>query len=140
MRILVIAITFVWCGLVLGISFIATPLKFLAPNITLELGLGIGQLVFGFLNKIEMGLALALLILLVRLKPGKMCAIVLSISIVVIFVQTFFLLPILEHRLDLILAGNPPAESYHHMVYIAVEIVKVASLVLGGTLFTRDQL
>ncbi|MEM0967027.1 MAG: hypothetical protein AAGJ81_12845 [Verrucomicrobiota bacterium] len=41
----------VWLGLVIGISFLEAPLKFQAPGITLELGLGIGRLVFGALNK-----------------------------------------------------------------------------------------
>ena len=37
-----IALPFLWAGLVLGLSFIETPLKFTAPGITLPLGLGIG--------------------------------------------------------------------------------------------------
>ena len=47
----------VWLGFVLGISFLEAPLKFRAPGITRELGLGIGKLVFGALNKVELVLA-----------------------------------------------------------------------------------
>ena len=44
----------IWIGMLLGISFLEAPLKFRAPNMTTSLGLGIGQLVFGALNKIEL--------------------------------------------------------------------------------------
>ena len=40
------AVTFVWLGTVLGISFLEAPLKFRAPGVTLPIGLGIGRLVF----------------------------------------------------------------------------------------------
>ena len=44
---------YLWAGVVLGISFLETPLKFKAPGITTVLGVGIGKLVFNALNKIE---------------------------------------------------------------------------------------
>lgn len=40
-----------WLGLLLGISFIETPLKFMVPGMTL--GLGIGQLVFTAMNIVQ---------------------------------------------------------------------------------------
>ncbi len=48
-----IAITFLWLGMVLAISFLEAPLKFRAPNVTLQIGLGIGRLVFRMLNSVE---------------------------------------------------------------------------------------
>lgn len=57
-----VGLPFLWAGLVLGLSFIETPLKFRAPGITRELGLGIGSLVFTTLNRIELGLALMVLV------------------------------------------------------------------------------
>ena len=41
-----IAITFVWLGMVLAISFLEAPLKFRAPNVTLQIGLGISNVLF----------------------------------------------------------------------------------------------
>lgn len=52
-----IAAVFVWLGMVLAISFIETPLKFRAPGVTLQIGLGIGRLVFRVLNACELALA-----------------------------------------------------------------------------------
>ncbi|MFK8007426.1 MAG: hypothetical protein AB8H03_13690 [Saprospiraceae bacterium] len=54
MKFIVLLILGIWTGMVLGISFLEAPLKFQAPNITTILGLGIGKLVFGALNKVEM--------------------------------------------------------------------------------------
>jgi uncharacterized membrane-anchored protein len=41
-----VAVVFVWVGMVLATSFLEAPLKFRAPNVTLQIGLGIGRLVF----------------------------------------------------------------------------------------------
>ncbi|WP_204045154.1 hypothetical protein [Acrocarpospora phusangensis] len=48
-----VAVGFVWLGMVLAISFIEAPLKFRAPDVTLRIGLGIGRLVFRALNIVE---------------------------------------------------------------------------------------
>jgi hypothetical protein len=56
-----VAVTFVWLGMVLAISFLEAPLKFRAPNVTLQIGLGIGRLVFRALNTVEVGFALVIL-------------------------------------------------------------------------------
>lgn len=57
-----VAVVFVWLGMVLAISFVEAPLKFRAPGVMLQIGLGIGRLVFRALNATEMALAVALLI------------------------------------------------------------------------------
>ena len=44
------ALTFVWLGMVVAISFLEAPIKFRAPGITVPLGVGIGRLVFRALN------------------------------------------------------------------------------------------
>ena len=59
------AISFVWFGMVLAISFLEAPLKFRAPGITLPLGLGIGRIVFRALNTVEALLGAATLLLAV---------------------------------------------------------------------------
>ena len=40
------AVTLVWLGRVLAISFLEAPLRFRAPQVSLRIGLGIGRLVF----------------------------------------------------------------------------------------------
>lgn len=59
-RAIEVAVTFVWLGMVLAISFLEAPLKFRAPNVTLQIGLSIGRLVFRALNTVEVVFALLL--------------------------------------------------------------------------------
>ena len=59
-----VAAVFVWLGMVLAISFLEAPLKFRAPGVTLQLGLGIGRLVFRALNTCEAVLAAVILVAL----------------------------------------------------------------------------
>ena len=61
---LLVALPFLWLGLILGISFMEAPLKFRAPGITLSLGVGIGRLFFRALNAMEAVLALLLVVAL----------------------------------------------------------------------------
>ena len=65
--ILLIMSIFIWIGLLGGISFLEAWLKFRAPEVTLSIGLGIGKLVFGALNKIELLLAILISIGIFRL-------------------------------------------------------------------------
>ena len=53
-----------WLGMVLAISFLEAPLKFRAPGVTLQLGLGIGRLVFRGLNFCETVLAAVIMVAL----------------------------------------------------------------------------
>lgn len=73
-RVVLVGVPFIWLGAVLAISFLETPLKFRAPDITIPLGLGIGRLVFRALNVAE--LIFAALItgaLMVRPFPPTSC-------------------------------------------------------------------
>ncbi|MEO8647987.1 MAG: hypothetical protein ABI539_02355 [Acidobacteriota bacterium] len=74
-RILQIAIPFVWSGMLAAISFMEAPLKFQAPGVTLPIGLGIGRLVFFALNKAEivLGLVLAICRTLFATPSGLYC-------------------------------------------------------------------
>src|SRR5690606_10020537 len=58
----------VWIGLVVGLSFIETPLKFLAPDVTLPIALGLGRLVLTAAN-IASGVLLITLTLLSAVRP-----------------------------------------------------------------------
>lgn len=63
-----VAVTFVWLGMVLAISFLEAPLKFRAPGVSVPIGLGIGRLVFKALNSCEVVFAVAL-VLVVTVDP-----------------------------------------------------------------------
>ena len=124
---------FAWLGMVLGISFLETPLKFQAPGITLPLGLGIGRLVFRALNATEITLATVLLAALLAYRPGFAGWALLGISGALLATQTGLLRPRLDRRAAQIITGDTPPPSRLHLAYIALEILKVAALVTLGT-------
>ncbi len=119
-----------WMGLVIGLSFIETPLKFTATGITTALGLGIGRIVFT-------ALAIAGAVLLVALtltafarprENGGGLALIAGLWVVAA-VQSLVIRPLLSARSDVVIAGGNPGESWLHYGYIAAELVLLGLLV-----------
>lgn len=128
-----IAIIFIWIGFVCAISFMEAWLKFRAPNITTALGLGIGQLVFGALNKVELFLSSSIIILSAfRLKNSKILNLYFVIALVILLLQTFWILPELNERATKIIQEITVPKSQLHFVFVALEIIKVVCLFLFG--------
>jgi hypothetical protein len=131
---LAIAVAFVWSGMVLAISFIETPLKFRAPDVTVKIGLGIGRLVFRALNGFEMVLAVVLLGAVMVEHPPKNVAITGAVAVSALFVQLAVVRPRLRRRSDLVLAGADAPRSHAHYPYVGLELVKVSALLATGSL------
>ena len=129
------AVTFVWSGMVLAISFIETPLKFRAPDVSVRIGLGIGRLVFRALNSAEAVLALLLLGAALIERPRQSVTFSVAFILVVLVVQLAAVRPRLTRRSDLVLAGAEMPRSHAHYVYIGLELIKVGALLVTGTLF-----
>ena len=136
----IIALTFIWVGLVTGLSFIEAPLKFQAPGITLELGLGIGKLVFGALTKIEMAFALLIVAFLSLGRADRKTWFLFALPFLIVIVDNAILMPILDQRLNMIVAGTTPPASSAHLWYIVLEVIKLVNLLVAGILFTRSKL
>lgn len=133
------AIVFIWLGMVAAISFLEAPLKFQAPGITVQLGLGIGRLVFRALNAVEMVLAAVLLSAIAIYppkQPGGLIAV--GIAVAMLAVQLVAVRPKLRQRSDAVLAAaeSPPGgmreRSNAHYVYAGLEVVKFAALLAAG--------
>ena len=130
-----IAVPFIWLGMVLAISFLETPLKFRAPGITVPLGLGIGRLVFRALAVVELALAGVLTAALVLGDRTTVVIVLASLLWAVLVVKVAVLLPRLDRRARLILAGGSAPRSRLHLAYVALDGIKVVLLpVLGVVL------
>lgn len=123
---------FTWLGMVLAISFLEAPLKFRAPGVTIPLGLGIGRLVFRALNRAELVL-LALVLVGVALDPQPLLIVGTSALTALLAVQLAAVRPALNRRSDRVLAGEELPRSHGHLVYVVLELVKVALLIAVGT-------
>lgn len=135
-----IAFIFIWGGSVLAISFMEAPLKFTAPNITVELGLGIGRVVFHALNKLELFFAFSIVLSFVFIPVKKWQRIILGIIVFILLYETLILLPQLDERAELLLSGNPPPASYHHWLYIILDFLKVIGLFFLGFKLLNDKI
>ncbi len=129
-----VAVTFVWLGMVLAISFLEAPLKFRAPGVDLRTGLAIGRLVFRALNAVELLLAAGLVAAVLAGGPPVASRICAGVAVLVLVIQLVAVRPRLSRRSDRILAGQDAPRSASHYNYVALEIVKVAALAAAGSL------
>jgi hypothetical protein len=127
------AISFTWLGMVLAISFLEAPAKFHAPGVTVQLGLGIGRVVFRVLNRAELVL-LALAIIAVAIAPHTALLWCTGGIAALLAVQLGLVRPALNRRSDRVLAGAEMPRSNMHLVYVALEVVKVALLIATGSI------
>lgn len=129
-----VAVAFVWLGMVVAISFLEAPLKFRAAGVTLQIGLGIGRLVFRALNTVEVGFALVILaIVVVGSTPARIAA-AFSVALAALAVQLIAVRPRLTRRSNQVLAGLQAPRSRGHHIYVGLEIVKVVALLVAGIL------
>jgi hypothetical protein len=129
-----VALTFIWLGMVLAISFLEAPLKFRAPNVTLQIGLGIGRLVFRALNTVEVAFALVIGAIVVSGPTAGGVTAAIAVAVAALAVQLVAVRPALTRRADKVLAGSDGPRSRAHYVYVALEAVKVVGLVVAGIL------
>ncbi len=137
-----IALTFIWIGFVCAISFVEAWIKFQAPGVTLEVGLGIGKLVFNALNRVEWVLSIIILISMIRLgqNPIRGKNLLITISVLILILQTFWLLPELFERANMhIQEQNISSSSFAHYAYIIVEVIKVVLLTTFGISLLRNK-
>jgi hypothetical protein len=127
-----VAATFVWLGMVLAISFVETPLKFRAPGVTQQIGLGIGRLVFRVLNACELALAAVVVGSLAVQPPAMAIAVAAAAAVISLLAQVLVVRPRLTRRSDTVLAGEEGPRSRAHWAYVGLEIVKVIALLIAG--------
>ena len=102
--------------------------------------MGNGRLVFGVLNKIEIGLAIVTVALLIAVRPQSPVLDLLATVVIIVAVQSAYLLPLLDERTVQIIAGRDLTETSHHQVYLVLELVKLCCLAVGGLYHARTQL
>lgn len=135
---------FLWLGFVGAISFMESWLKFLAPGINVPLGLGIGRLVFGALNKVEWLFALAIFANLYFANKKSLISkanITYFIPVILLIIQTVWLLPTMDARAQFVIDGGPITPSTLHYWYVGMEIIKVICLFqFGVTILKKSYL
>lgn len=117
-------------GAIIAISFLEAPLKFLAPGVTIPIGLGIGRLVFTALNVLAGVVLIALTLVSVRARAGRTMLGILGAIWVVFLIEVIVIRPVLNQRSDLVIAGaEAPGTNWAHYAYIAADLAIVGLLV-----------
>ncbi|AYM40947.1 MULTISPECIES: hypothetical protein [Mycobacteroides] len=129
-----VAVTFLWLGMVFAISFLEAPLKFRAPYVTRQIGLGIGRLVFRALNIIESVLAVVIAAVIAAGAPPVTVTGAYLTAFTVLAVQLIAVRPVLNRRSDEVLAGLNAPRSRGHYAYVALEVAKVIALTIAGSI------
>lgn len=127
-------ITFIWFGFVTAISFMEAPVKFKAPSLTRAIGLDVGRFVFKALNRIEIVFSVLILISILVIQYSFSAKIIFAVILVILILQTFWLLPELTRRAVSYIKKIEPPKSKIHIIYIVLEIIKIISLFWLGIL------
>lgn len=129
---LIAIIAFLWAGMILGISFLESWAKFHAPSLTKPIGLDVGRTVFRYFHKVQTGLAFLVIVLSVFANLSFDMYLLLSGCILILCIQSIWLLPRLNERVSVIIAGNQPPSSFVHLFYGVAEIAKFILLCISG--------
>ena len=133
----VTALVLVWAGLLAGVSFLATPVKFLAPDLSLPVALEVGRVTFRALNWTELGFGVVAVVVS-RMAGGRTLTLALAVVLALVVAQTVWLLPVLGERTDIVVAGGTLPPSSLHTWYVVIEIGKLfALLAIGITVLVR---
>lgn len=131
------ALAFLWAGLVIGVSFLATPIKFRAKSLTLPVALDVGRATFHAFGKVEWLLSMLLVISMLSQRgdtPVRTVDWLLAGgAIAIVAAQATWLIPRLDVRVAAIIAGEQPPKSHLHTVFAGLEFVKLLTLFIIGT-------
>lgn len=131
-------LSWIWLGLIIGVSFIATPAKFLAPSLSLPVALEVGRATFGTFKYIECVTLVVAVILAIKYKTDFPAVAMLAAIIAVLLIQYGWLLPILDARVEMIVQGEIPPTSSTHLFYVVLEIMKIVCLIMLAVFTNRS--
>lgn len=122
-----------WAGILFGVSFLATPVKFTAPSLTLPVAIDVGRSTFALLNRVELGCAaISVGLLFVGASKTLLVRLAAGVAVLGLLLDTFWLLPILDERAQAVIEGAMPTASSLHEVYIGIDLAKLAGLLVAA--------
>jgi hypothetical protein len=128
-----------WAGVIIGLSFIATPVKFQAPSLSMPVALEVGRYTFRLFANVELGFLISAVAAACLARPRRLTLFVLSAVGVQLLLQRYWLLPELDRRVSQILAGGTVGFSASHWVYVAFDVFKTAILIAAAAMECGSQ-
>ena len=122
-----------WAGVSIGVAFLATPAKFLAPSLALPVALDVGRHTFRVYNNVELALFALLLILGLWAQRRWRWYLGALVAGAIVLAQALWLIPALDLRVLALQAdATPLPPSNLPTVYVALEALKVLWLLTMG--------
>lgn len=118
----------VWLGMVIGVSLLATPVKFQAPSLALPVALEVGRVTFGLFSRVEWVFAVLLTVSVVLPGAGRGARLLTAAVLALVAVEAIWLLPALDARVEAVIQGRPEPASWHHLLYAVAETAKAVLL------------
>ncbi|MBS0425635.1 MAG: hypothetical protein JSR71_14800 [Proteobacteria bacterium] len=126
---LIILTALLWAGMILGISFLESWVKFRAPTLTKPIGLDVGRTVFNSFHKVQCILLMMIILIGISIKLTLINWFIVGVLTIIFILQLVWLFPTLSQRVNVILAGGKPQNSHTHKVYGIFEIAKFLILI-----------
>jgi hypothetical protein len=127
-------ILLLWAGMILGISCLEAWVKFRTPNLSKEVGLEVGRTVFSAFHTVQWYIAVVILAIILFHSCFIQRVIVFEL-IVLLALQSFWLMPRLNTHINAILNKSKPRSHYDHLWYMGLELIKLISLLIIGVDF-----
>ncbi len=124
----IILLSLLWAGMILGVSFLATPVKFSAPSLTLPVGVDIGRHIFSIFDQAQWFI-LVLLIVVSLISPSRVKPKLLPLILFIQIMQSAWLLPCLNKLALSIIAGQSAQASKLHAMFGVAEACKLLLLI-----------
>ena len=127
---IIYAMCLLWCGVLLGVSFIATPAKFLVLELDIVTAIKVGRATFQVYHYFEIVAVCLVFLALCVLRVDKTVWVYFALLGLVLAVQTFFIQPRLLANSEKLFAGIAmQPKSYVHLYYIFCDCLKAVLLI-----------
>ena len=124
------SLLFVWSGLILGVSFISTPVKFKAAHLSLAVALEVGKVTFHLFKYIEWAFFCVCILISLFVGLSFEYWLFFGVFFCLLFTESFYLLPWLDIRTEKIINGQSVERSILHKLFIISHLVKVILLLI----------
>ena len=123
-----IVLALVWTGVLVGAAFLAAPAPFMAESLDRAAALDVNRHLFRALSRSETVLLTLTLLAGFMMGPGRLVQLGLALLATAVLAESLWLLPALEARAAMILAGQEPPPATYHALYISLEAAKLVLL------------
>lgn len=133
-RLWISRVALLWGGIVIGSSFIATPAKFMAPDLSLPVALEVGRATFHTLMYGEVVLAIIGLTLVLLSRNLKNWF---WLPVMIFALQWLWVMPLLDVQTVAEIQGHPVVGPPWHIAFGILGLAKVVVLLLIGLWKTK---